>query len=120
MASSPAPVAVLAYDFWQRYYGGDPNAIGKLVKIEGAAFTIIGVTRPGFTGFSAELQTDITIPVTAEPLLSDDSDAQSRLRRGDFFILMGRGPAQTWRATGRSPGATRCHLARDSRLSRAR
>jgi len=89
MASSPAPVAVLAYDFWQRYYGGDPNAIGKLVKIEGAAFTIIGVTRPGFTGFSAELQTDITIPVTAEPLLSDESDAQSRLRRGDFFILMG-------------------------------
>src|SRR6266446_1608451 len=51
-AASPTPVAVLAYSFWQRHYGGDPDVIGKILKIEGAAFTIIGVTRPDFTGIS--------------------------------------------------------------------
>jgi hypothetical protein len=75
-AASPTPVAVLAYSFWQRHYGGDRNVIGKILKIEGAAFTIIGVTRPEFTGISAERPPEITIPLTAEPLLAGDSDVQ--------------------------------------------
>ena len=84
-AASPTPVAVLAYNFWQHHYGGDPKVIGKALKIEGVAFTIIGVTRSGFTGISADRLPEITIPLTADPLLAGDSDAQKVLRRADFF-----------------------------------
>jgi len=90
-AASPTPVAVLAYSFWQRHYGGDPDVIGKILKIEGAAFTIIGVTRPDFTGISAERPPEITIPLTAEPLLAGDSDVQKHLRRADAFLLEAAG-----------------------------
>jgi len=90
-AASPTPVAVLAYSFWQRHYGGGPAVIGKVLKIEGAAFTIIGVARPEFTGISAERPPEITIPLTAEPLLAGDSDVQKHLRRADAFLLEAAG-----------------------------
>ena len=90
-AALPTPVAVLAYNFWQRHYGGDRNVIGKALKIEGAAFTIIGVTRPEFTGISADRLPEITIPLTAEPLLTSDSDVQKHLRRADVFLLEAAG-----------------------------
>jgi hypothetical protein len=51
-AASPNTVAVLAYDFWQRQYNGDRQVTGKTLKIEGAPSTVIGVTRPGFTGMA--------------------------------------------------------------------
>jgi predicted permease len=90
-AASPTPVAVLAYEFWQRHYGGDRTVVGKVLKIEGAAFTIIGVTRQGFTGISTERPAEITIPFTAEPLLAGDSDVQKHLRRADAFSLEAAG-----------------------------
>jgi predicted permease len=90
-AASPTPVAVLAYSFWQRHYGGDRAVIGKILKIEGAAFTVIGVTRPEFTGVSADRPPEITIPLTAEPLLGGDSDVQKHLRRADAFLLEAAG-----------------------------
>src|SRR6266481_10059035 len=85
-AASPTPVAVLAYNFWQRHYAGDRNVIGKVLKIEGAAFTIIGVTRSGFTGISADRLPEITIPLTAVPLLTGDSALQKLFRRPDDFF----------------------------------
>jgi predicted permease len=90
-AASPTPVAVLAYSFWQRHYGGDRAVIGKILKIEGAAFTVIGVTRPEFSGVSADRPPEITIPLTAEPLLGGDSDVQKHLRRADAFLLEAAG-----------------------------
>jgi putative ABC transport system permease protein len=90
-AASPTPVAVLGYSFWQRHYGGDRAVIGKVLKIEGAAFTIIGVTRPEFTGISAERPPEITIPLTAEPLLAGDTEVQKHLRRADAFLLEAAG-----------------------------
>src|SRR5260370_2334683 len=90
-AASPTPVAVLAYSFWQRHYGGDRSVIGKVLKIEGAAFTIIGVTRRGFTGINADRLPEIIIPLTAEPVLAGDSDVQKHLRRADAFLLEAAG-----------------------------
>ena len=89
-AASPTPVAVLAYNFWQRHYGGNRTIVGKILKIEGAAFTIIGVSREGFTGISTERPAEITIPFTAEPLLTGDSDMR-QLWHADAFWLEAAG-----------------------------
>jgi putative ABC transport system permease protein len=35
--------AVLGYDLWQQFYGGDPEIVGKSLRIDGQSFTIIGV-----------------------------------------------------------------------------
>jgi len=43
-------VALLAYDFWQAQFGGDPNVIGKTIwrTSDRASFSIIGVLPQGF------------------------------------------------------------------------
>ena len=41
-------VVVLAHDFWQRRFGGQESVIGRLMSLNGAAFTIVGVMPAGF------------------------------------------------------------------------
>jgi MacB-like periplasmic core domain len=44
-AGSTFQVAVIGYEFWQRRFGSAPDVVGKQIRIEGHAFTIVGVTR---------------------------------------------------------------------------
>ncbi len=41
-------LTVLDYGLWQRRFGGDPNAIGKSLTINGESYTIIGVLPQSF------------------------------------------------------------------------
>jgi len=40
-----APVAVLSHAFWMSHFGGDPTVLGKTVRINDMASTIIGVMQ---------------------------------------------------------------------------
>jgi predicted permease len=42
------PVTVLSFRRWQRLFGGDPNAIGKTLRLNDQPHTIIGVMPPRF------------------------------------------------------------------------
>ena len=44
------PVVVLSYSYWQQRFSGDPSIIGKIVKINDTAFTVIGVAPRQFVG----------------------------------------------------------------------
>ena len=44
------PVVVLAYQFWQRRFGGDASIVGTILRIDGTPTRVIGVTPPGFHG----------------------------------------------------------------------
>src|SRR5580693_171217 len=44
------PVTVIAYDTWQKRYGGDPAIVGKAQMLNGQPHTIVGVAPPGFYG----------------------------------------------------------------------
>jgi predicted permease len=91
-----APVAVLSHRAWQTAYASDPSVISARFVIEGQAFTVIGVTPPGFFGETLESDPpDIWIPLQQEPLIAGDS---SLLRQ----------PVSAWlRMIGRlKPGAS--------------
>ena len=45
---SPAPVVVLSHGFWQRRFGGDPQIVGKTLRLDGVETDIIGVMPEGF------------------------------------------------------------------------
>src|SRR6184192_4720415 len=80
-ANAAAQVAVLSYGFWQSHYGGARDAIGKTLKSEGIPFTIIGVTRKGFTGISADMEMEVTLPLPARQLFGGEADMQKYLDR---------------------------------------
>lgn len=69
------PVAVLSHAFWQRRLGGDPNAVGKPIQLNGSPFTVIGVLPKGFewhirtkssTGRPAEIWTVLPMPTEGQ------------------------------------------------------
>uniref|UniRef100_Q01P15 Permease n=1 Tax=Solibacter usitatus (strain Ellin6076) TaxID=234267 RepID=Q01P15_SOLUE len=61
--TSGEPVAMISYDFWQQNCGGDHGVIGRSLRINGIAFTIVGVTPAGFTGLDRFVSPNIFVPL---------------------------------------------------------
>jgi hypothetical protein len=59
------PVVLLGYQLWQERFGGSPGAIGKTVRVNGVARTIIGVMPEGFAFPNLER---LWIPLELDPL----------------------------------------------------
>ena len=47
---SDGRTAVLDYDYWKRRFNSDERAIGRVLRINGRAFTVVGVSQAGFQG----------------------------------------------------------------------
>jgi predicted permease len=88
---APANVAVVGYGFWQRHYGGDTGVLGKTVLVEGNPFTVIGVTAKGFTALGIANEPDVTVPLTAEPMIADDGPIEQMYTgHGSWLSVGGR------------------------------
>jgi putative ABC transport system permease protein len=44
-----APVVLVSYAFWRRYLGGDANAVGQPINLDGMPYIVIGIMPPGFS-----------------------------------------------------------------------
>ena len=42
------PVVVLSYGFWQRYFMGDPNVVGRKIQLVHKTYEVVGVMPPRF------------------------------------------------------------------------
>ncbi|HEV2424757.1 MAG TPA: ABC transporter permease, partial [Terriglobia bacterium] len=49
---SAPPAIVLSYAYWQKAFGGERSVIGRVIHLNGTAFTIVGVTEPHFTNLA--------------------------------------------------------------------
>jgi putative ABC transport system permease protein len=81
---SPAPVAVLSYNFWQRRFAGDPQIVGKTIRVDGVETDIIGVMPEGFEFASTDTAMWTPAGFTPQQLTSAASFLQvnARLRKG--------------------------------------
>jgi hypothetical protein len=50
------PVALLGHAFWQREFGGDPNVLGRVLRVQNEPVTIVGVLPAGFYSNTAVWQ----------------------------------------------------------------
>jgi predicted permease len=74
-------LVILAYRYWQRRYGADPNVVGRGLTLNGEAYTIIGVLPPEM---NTVYPTDVVVPFDNDWLKRADSDLGviGRLRPG--------------------------------------
>ena len=49
------PVVVISYKFWQRYYMGDPNVVGRTIQLVHKPYQIVGVMPPRFRWRNVDL-----------------------------------------------------------------
>jgi putative ABC transport system permease protein len=82
-------VAVLGYGFWQSHYGGVEGAIGSLIRLNGHAFSIIGVAQRGFFGTDVGNKLDVAIPICTRAILDGKNSALDD-RHHWWLLMMGR------------------------------
>jgi putative ABC transport system permease protein len=58
------PVALIAHELWQARYAAAPDIIGRVIRVDGEARTIVGVMPPRF-GFPVNQQVWLPLPITA-------------------------------------------------------
>lgn len=56
------PAAVISYHAWQQLFHGDPGVLGKTIRSESHAYTVVGVAPPEFAGIYAPLRIDLWVP----------------------------------------------------------
>lgn len=85
-------MAVMSYAYWHSQYNEDRSVVGRVLEVNGAPFTIVGVAAKGFSGESAYSE-DLWFPLASyatvalhEPVLQDKStywlNLMGRLRPG--------------------------------------
>jgi putative ABC transport system permease protein len=78
-----APVLLLSFSLWQSHLGGDPNAVGKTITLDGRSFTIVGVLPPNYRSLDT---TDVMLPIGV--WATDNSGAiKERGERGDMVVI---------------------------------
>jgi predicted permease len=67
------PVAVLSHDLWTQFFDAAPTAVGTIVRVNGTALTVIGVTAREYRGLSPSGFTPapgVTVPMALQPAVA--------------------------------------------------
>ncbi len=81
----PARVVVLSHAHWRTKFGGSPEVVGRIVRLGGMPFEIVGIAPEGFGGLAESLRgTDLWVPLAATGLFASGAAPPAgpdRLRR---------------------------------------
>lgn len=74
-AAGADQVTVLSYRAWRRFFGGQRDAIGKIVKLDGLPYTVVGVMPSGFAFPDREAL--LWTPLHVPPVVDETSGSHS-------------------------------------------
>ncbi len=60
------PVLMLSHRFWQGQFAGDPNIVGRSIRLNGRQYTVVGVAPESFPGRVMALLPDVWVPMMME------------------------------------------------------
>jgi len=69
---------VISHKHWQERLGGDPQVLGRSLRVNGQPFTVVGVAEAGFRGHFIGFPMDLFLPLAAAPLVAPDLNLESR------------------------------------------
>jgi predicted permease len=87
---APEAVVVISHRLWQTHLHGDPDAIGRTIRLNNRPFTIVGVAPQGFTGHTIATA-DLWIPLSARTIAlgtgADGAAVQAFFARGGVWLM---------------------------------
>ena len=89
-ASGRNPVAVLSYDFWRSEFSTDPSILGRVIRINGIDFDVIGVAPKSFTGVDQYVRPNLYIPASMSQRLTAATKDETEDRTAHNFDVKGR------------------------------
>ena len=63
LARDDKQAAVISYGCWQHRFAGDPNVIGKIIRVDDRPLAIVGVAPEDFAGLIVDIAADATVPI---------------------------------------------------------
>lgn len=84
-----SPVVVMSYGFWRQRFGGRPDIVGRSVRLNGAPFTVIGVSEERFNGLVVGGTVDLIAPAALLAQLTTYGSALDS-RSSYIFQVYGR------------------------------
>src|SRR5580698_25512 len=78
-------VAILSDTFWRQRYNGDPNVLGRQIRVNSVPRTLIGVLPPGFRFLSSD--TRLFLPLASRP---EDRTPKDRHSGGNVIQMIAR------------------------------
>jgi predicted permease len=82
--------ALLDYRFWQREFGGDPNAVGRGISLNGHIFPILAVAPPSFVGPEGGRRFDVAVPICADGIFARDGRGRLASKTAWWLTPIGR------------------------------
>jgi predicted permease len=77
-------VTVLSHTLWRDHFGGDPQIIGKQIRLDEVPFTVVGVASEAFTGAEPGWET-LWMPLAALPVIETrDAFGRDVLLKADY------------------------------------
>ena len=73
-----APYAVLSHAAWRSRFAGDPAIAGRVIRLNGRPFTILGVAPEGFRGTELFYMPEIWVPMMMQPHIEGNSWLENR------------------------------------------
>ncbi|HZM91988.1 MAG TPA: ABC transporter permease [Vicinamibacterales bacterium] len=69
---SPNAVLVLSFQLWERRFTRDADVVGRILRVNGIPFTVVGVAAQGFRGTNVTLS-EFWMPIAMQARLTDTS-----------------------------------------------
>ncbi|HEY3119455.1 MAG TPA: ABC transporter permease [Vicinamibacteria bacterium] len=111
-APGSSPVAVISHALWQRRFGGDPQAVGRPLTLNGFPFTVVGVAPVGFHGHFVGFPFEVWVPLSMAAQAAPGEDLMAR--QSGWLELVGRlAPGVTAAQAQASLAAVAAQLERD-------
>jgi predicted permease len=89
-AAGATNVVVISDRYWQTRFGGDPGALGSVVRVGGAPFTIVGVANAEFSGIDLDSpggRPDLWFPISSVLTVTPEIADLKPLERDGFGWL---------------------------------
>src|SRR5579884_3605005 len=67
-------VVVVSYGYWQTHLGGDPNAVGQRLVVNGQSMTIAGIAPRGFDGTTLGTRPSVYVPISMRGVMEPGFD----------------------------------------------
>ncbi len=84
------PVVMISHGYWRRAFGGDPDVIGRDLRVNGRPYTVVGVAPEDYHGSIRGYQSDFYAPVMMYDELQPDTRVILEARHSHRFFVMGR------------------------------
>ena len=94
-------VVALSYDGWQAFFGGNPNAVGQTLRIDGRPATVIGVLPPDMRfpqislAHKIAFQEAVRNTLLFEPLVPSERDLNADMGNFDYKAIARLKPGVT-------------------------